>query len=64
MLITAIYKAGCRHEYVQMPIAEDDDFYTFDGILKNAVHFYSKTASVENFAPGEITLGNYKADGK
>ena len=64
MLITAIYKAGCLKQYVHMPIEKDDEYYTFEGILKNATHFYEKTASVENFAPGEITLGNYKEDRK
>jgi len=30
-----------------------------EGLLKNAVHFYEKSASVENFAPEEISVGNY-----
>ena len=34
--------------------------YTFEGILKNAVHFYEKTTSVENFEEEKITLGNYQ----
>lgn len=59
-LITAIYKAGCKKETVQLPISSEDDFYTFDGILRNAVHFYEKGESVENFEETDITLGNYQ----
>ena len=59
-LISAIYKAGCKKEYVHLPITKDDEYYTFDGILKNAIHFYKKGASIENFAADTITVGNYK----
>ena len=59
-LITAIYKAGCKKETVQLPIPPEDDFYSFDGILHNAVHFYEKGQSVENFEETDITLGNYQ----
>ncbi len=58
-LITAIYKSGCRKETVTLPLAKDDAFYTFQGILDKAVRFYKKTASVENFAAEDITVGNY-----
>ena len=37
-LISAIYKAGCKKEYVHMPICKDDEYYKFEGILKNAIH--------------------------
>ncbi len=57
-LITAIYKSGCRHEYVKLPLSPDDEYYTFEGILKGAVHFNKKTSSVENFDDGKITLGS------
>ena len=59
-LITAIYKAGCKKMLVELPIAKEDEYYTFEGILKNAVHFYKKATAVENFAAEEITVGNYK----
>ncbi len=59
-LISAIYKSGCRKETVTLPLSKDDDFYTFQGILDNAVRFYKKTSNVENFAAEEITVGNYK----
>lgn len=59
-LITAIYKAGCQKTLAQLPITKEDDYYTFEGILKHAVHFYKKSAAVENFAAEEITVGNYK----
>ena len=50
-LITAIYKAGCLKQTVLLPINETDDYYTFEGILKNAVHFYKKAKS-------EVCLGS------
>lgn len=58
-LITAIYKAGCKKELVRLPIEKEDPYYTFEGILQNATRFYHKSASVENFDEGTITLGNY-----
>jgi UDP-N-acetyl-2-amino-2-deoxyglucuronate dehydrogenase len=60
-LITAIYKAGFQKKTVTLPITEDDEYYTEDGIQKNAIHFNKKTAFVENFAPSDITVGNYKS---
>lgn len=59
-LISAIYKAGCKKEYVHMPICKDDEYYKFEGILKNAIHFYEKKESIENFEADTITVGNYK----
>ena len=59
MLISAIYKAGCTRSIVSLPITKDDDYYTFQGILKHAVHFHEKKASVENFAEEGFSLGNY-----
>ncbi|MCL1843775.1 MAG: Gfo/Idh/MocA family oxidoreductase [Defluviitaleaceae bacterium] len=59
-LITAIYKSGCLKQTVSLPLSKNDEFYTFDGILKNATRFYKKAASVENLGDNEITHGNYK----
>jgi predicted dehydrogenase len=59
-LITAIYKAGCMKKIVKLPLAKDDDFYTFEGLLKNAVRFYEKNTAIENMPPDDITVGNYK----
>lgn len=61
-LITAIYKAGCKKQTVTLPLDESDEYYTFEGILQNAIHFNKKGASVENFAPEEITVGTYKTE--
>ena len=58
-LITAIYKAGFEKRTIELPIKEDDDFYTFDGILKNVKKFYEKAKSVDGFENEEITLGRY-----
>jgi predicted dehydrogenase len=58
-LISAIYKAGCKKEIVKLPLSKDDDFYTFDGLLKNAVRFYEKATAIENLPSDDITVGNY-----
>jgi predicted dehydrogenase len=58
-LITAIYKSGFAHEKVTLPILAGDDYYHFDGILAHAPRFYKKSGNVENFAPTEISTGNY-----
>lgn len=58
-LITAIYKSGFTGQQVPLPISKDDELYNFSGIIKNAIHFYEKTSSVENFEASEITTGNY-----
>lgn len=56
-LISAIYKSGCQKKVVKLPIEPTDDYYTFDGIMKHAIHFYEKAASVENFDEEQISLG-------
>lgn len=58
-LITAIYKSGCLKQTVSLPIEKDDEYYTLDGILKNAIHFHKKGASVENFEYQQINVGYY-----
>ncbi len=58
-LITAIYKAGFEHKTVELPITKDDEYYTVQGIQKNAIHFYEKTASVTELGNSqEITVGS------
>ncbi|MCL1878813.1 MAG: Gfo/Idh/MocA family oxidoreductase [Defluviitaleaceae bacterium] len=58
-LITAIYKSGCLKQTVSLPLLKSDEFYTFEGILKNATRFNKKTKSTEVLGDNEITLGNY-----
>ena len=58
-LITAIYKSGFSGRRVKLPISCEDEYYGLDGILRNAVHFYEKKTSVENFAEERITVGSY-----
>ena len=58
-LITAIYKAGFEKRTIELPIKENDDFYTFDGILKNVKKFYEKAKSVDGFENESISLGRY-----
>ena len=59
-VITAIYKSGFSGQIVKFPISREDDYYTFEGLLKNAVHFYEKTSCVENFGEERITVGKYE----
>jgi predicted dehydrogenase len=56
-LITAIYKAGAEQRPVELPIVRGDPFYTVEGIMRFAPHFYEKTNSVEN-QEGNITVGS------
>ena len=59
-LITAIYKSGCTKQTVTLPLAKDDEFYTFEGILKNATRFYKKAGSVEALGDaGPIPTGTF-----
>jgi predicted dehydrogenase len=57
-LITGIYKAGSTELPVKLPISKDDPFYTVQGIMANAKHFYEKTGSVENLSSEAITVGS------
>ena len=59
-LITAIYKSGCTKQTVTLPLSKDDEFYTFEGILRNATRFYKKANSVENLGDaGPIPTGKF-----
>lgn len=58
-LITAIYKAGFQMKSVELPISQDDPYYTSQGILDNAPHFYEKTHSLVNLGNNrEISVGS------
>ncbi|MFA9558311.1 Gfo/Idh/MocA family protein [Evansella sp. AB-rgal1] len=60
-LITAIFQAASFGKTVALPLDESSPFYTRDGVLKNATHFYEKKNSIENFETNEITTGgNYE----
>ncbi|MFC9711972.1 Gfo/Idh/MocA family protein [Paenibacillus sp. NPDC056933] len=56
-LIVGIYKSASTGEKVTFPLETEDVFYTRDGIMQHAVHFYEKKAAVENFEDLDITLG-------
>lgn len=49
-VIFGMYKSALEHKAVALPLADGDDFYTKEGILKNAVKFHEKTKSVSGFA--------------
>ncbi|PZE20012.1 Gfo/Idh/MocA family protein [Paenibacillus xerothermodurans] len=57
-LITAIYLAASTGQKVQLPLQPDNPFYTREGIMANAPHFYEKKSSVTGFAKNDITLGS------
>ncbi|NLN65206.1 MAG: Gfo/Idh/MocA family oxidoreductase [Clostridiaceae bacterium] len=57
-VITAIYKSGCTSLPVKLPLSKGDPFYTSEGIKKNAIYFYQKKTSTENFEDEEITVGS------
>lgn len=57
-LITAIYKSASTGQLVKFPIGPEDAFYTREGVQANAIHFYEKNKSIENFAPTSITTGS------
>ncbi|MFC7393040.1 Gfo/Idh/MocA family protein [Scopulibacillus cellulosilyticus] len=56
-LITAIYQSANTGQTVKLPLIKESPFYTRDGILKNARHFYEKNTHIENFSENEITVG-------
>lgn len=56
-MITAIYQSASTGQTVKLPLDEDSPFYTRDGVLKNAAHFYEKKTHIENFAENVITTG-------
>ncbi|MET3846989.1 Gfo/Idh/MocA family oxidoreductase [Paenibacillus sp. OAE614] len=57
-LIMSIYKSASTGEKVKLPLQQDDPFYTREGLMKNAPHFYEKGSSIENFADLKITTGS------
>ncbi|GAE36359.1 Gfo/Idh/MocA family protein [Halalkalibacter akibai] len=62
-LITAIYQSSSLGEKVTLPLTGDSPFYTREGVMKHATHFYEKKNSIENFSDNTITTGgNYTTD--
>lgn len=59
-LITAIYESSNFKRTVSLPLTKESPFYTREGLLANAHHFYEKGKSIDNFSTNEITTGgNY-----
>jgi predicted dehydrogenase len=56
-LIVGIYKSSSTGEKVTFPLKVEDAFYTREGMMQHAVHFYEKKTTVENFEDLSITLG-------
>jgi len=57
-LIVGIYKSASTGEKVTFPLESGDAFYTREGMMQHAVHFYEKKTAVENFEDLGITLGS------
>ncbi|MCO6451142.1 MAG: Gfo/Idh/MocA family oxidoreductase [Caldilineales bacterium] len=57
-LVTAIYQSGFMGQPVSLPLSSDSPYYTREGVLANAPHFYEKTRSVASQAETTITLGS------
>ena len=57
-VITAVFRSAAGGTPVKLPLFPYDPFYTREGIMKHAPHFYEKKASVENFADEPITTGS------
>ncbi len=57
-LITAIYQSATFDTTVHLPLDSSSPFYTAQGIKENAIHFYEKSASVENFGDDNIIVGS------
>ncbi|WP_054028538.1 Gfo/Idh/MocA family protein [Bacillus sp. FJAT-28004] len=55
-LITAIYQASSTGAAVELPIRPDSPFYTREGIMASATHFYEKKNSVAAFGSNQITV--------
>ena len=56
-VITAIYQAASLKVPVSLPLVPGSPFYTREGIMAEAIHFYEKKGGVENFADEAITTG-------
>lgn len=56
-IITAIYKAGALGCTAQLPIEENDPFYSVEGMLKAVPHFHEKTTAKASLGDDRITLG-------
>jgi len=56
-VITAIYQAASTGVAVRLPLVPGTPFYTREGIMADAIHFYEKKSAVENFADEAITTG-------
>ncbi len=54
-LISAIYKSGTLGVPVSLPMSKDDEFYTHEGLVNNAIHFNEKTKFVEAFEDNTLT---------
>ncbi|MET3505319.1 Gfo/Idh/MocA family protein [Halalkalibacter oceani] len=61
--ISAIYQASSLGQSVKLPLDKESPFYTREGIMQHATHFYEKTTSIQNFTDNKITTGgNYSGN--
>jgi UDP-N-acetyl-2-amino-2-deoxyglucuronate dehydrogenase len=57
-LVMAIYQSACTGQTVTLPLDTSSPFYTAKGVQENAIHFYEKGESVENFGDDNIIVGS------
>lgn len=55
-LITAIYESATFNKTVKLPLTSESPFYTREGILRYAHHFYKKTSAIDNFNENNIRV--------
>lgn len=57
-LIMAIYQSATTGQPVKLPLDASSPFYTAKGVQENAIHFYEKSGSVDNFGDDNIIVGS------
>ena len=57
-LIMAVYKSASEHRAVTLPIAQDDAFYTREGVREKMPKFYEKTGFLAKFEHDNIVLAS------
>ncbi len=57
-LVMSIYQAATLNQKVKLPMDQSSPFYSAEKIKENAIHFYEKGESVDNFDDDNIIVGS------